>query len=370
MIQRLWSFVKRHKKKFIGTAFIFGGGYVTWRFAVPRIQEYFLKRLMKSLGDKDPEELLKDLMEAFENPEREEAKKREKFSHNQQVSDGHTEKALACLEGRLNACFEVELCSENVKNAESRDDKMRCLSELQIECFARSVAALYSLHLLLLQHRVVFNIVGRETVRGAAAPDARTDTEALESFIKSATHMQGDGVPRTCHAVREAVKSQWAATELKPTTKVSAEELRSFFLAACRDADASFLAGGGGSAALLPESLDPTDSASTVKKLLDEARDYLDSPQFLEVFRAVVAAALERFVASLGEAPQATGEPAPAPALPSDASVHLAKLGPACVTRSQAMFAPGDGGGFVKGFGQEPLVNTLCEALYFDTAKP
>jgi hypothetical protein len=362
----LWSFVKRHKKKVIGSAFIFGGGYVAWQVLKPRIYDYFLQKLLKQMGEGD---LLKDFMADLEDPEHQKARKRAKFDHNQQVADNHTQKALDALEERLMACFKVDECSQALAKAQNKEEKLHCIGALQVECLARSMSAVYTLHLLLLLHRVEFNIVGREmlgpdgNVVGGSAAESQ-DTEALTAFVVSVSYVQEDGLPRICEAVREAVKARWAADSIQPVTKVTAERLESFLLDVCRAADSSLLANGKAPATLLPESLD-SSATPKVKQLLDEARDYVESPQFLDVFRSVLTSALTHFVGSLGETTE-TAEPTRGPPLPKGASVPIAKLGGDCVTRSQAMLASGDSAGFVRRFGDEPLVSKLCEALYFE----
>lgn len=367
----LWNFLKRHKKKFIGTTILVGGGYVAWTALKPRIQDYFLQKLLKQMNQGD---LLKDLLGELEDPEQAKTKKRAKFEHNQQVSDNHTQKGLEALNERLMGCFAVDGCSQALAKAGTKEEKIRCIEALQVECLARSMSALYSLNLLLLLHRVEFNIVGREMMgaesktASGGADSASTDTDALTAFVVSNSYVQGDGLQRICDAVREAVKARWASDSMQYTTKVSAESLRSLLLDVCRAADAALLEGGKGPTTLLPESLDASASPK-VKQLLDEARDYLESPQFLEVFRTIVGGSLTHFVDSLGVALEVTEPPRAAP-LPSGASVPIAKLGGDCVTRSQAMLASkADGAGFVRRFAEEPLVKQLCEALYFDESK-
>jgi len=345
---------------------------VAWQVLKPKLQDYFLQKLLKQMDGGD---LLKDLLREAEDPEQQQARKREKFEHNQEVSDSHTQKSLDALGERLTGCFAVDECSQALAKAQSKEEKLQCFEALQVECLARSLSALYSLHLLLLLHRVQFNIVGREMLgadgkgTGNAKCFDEEDTEALTAFCEASKHsyVQGDGLPAICNAVREAVKAQWAADSMRPMTKVSAERLRSFLLAVCRAADVSLLLEGKSAATLLPEALDAS-AAPKVKQLLDEARDYVESPQFLDVFRSVVDGALTCFVDSLGVTQEVT-EPPRAPPLPNGESVPIAKLNGDCVTRSQAMLAKDDGSGFVRRFSEEPRVATLCEVLYFDEAK-
>lgn len=359
VVARLWNFVKRHKKKFIGTAVLCGGGYVAWKVLKSKFEDYMLKSLMKQMEGGD---LLKELMGEVD-PQKEEERKRAKFEHNQQVSDSHTQKCLATLQERLQSCFAMDESSRALTLAQNKEEKLRCMTTLQVECLARAVSAMYALHLLLILHRVEFNIVGREMM----GKDGKDDTVELTAFVDSVSYVQGDGLPRICDAVREAVKACWADDIKAPLTKVNSERLRSFLLNVCHAADTALLDGNNGPTTLLPESLDDP-ATPKVKQLLDETRDYVESPQFLEVFRSVLDGALTQFVASLSEVSEQTDPPKPPP-LPSNTSVPIARLGGDCVTRSQAMLASDDGAGYVTRFAEDPLVTKLCEALYFEETK-
>lgn len=366
MIQRLWNFAKRHKKKLLGSAFLAGGSYVAWKVLYPRLCDYMLQRLMKNMEGGD---LLKELMAGMgEDPEDLKAKRRANFNHNQQVSDSQTQKSFIKVYDRLISCFNVDELHKELKQAKTKDDQLRCFEACQVECFARSMAALYTLHLLLLLHRVQFNIVGRE-IQGANGKAGSADDKEWEVFTAFCNnfdlHVQGDGLAQICDAMREAVKSRWRADSMSCTQKVSRESFRSFLVNVCITADAALLEGGKGPATLLPESLDAS-AATQVKKLLDETRDYLESPQFLTVFRSVVSDAVAQFVTSLSED---TSEPPQGAPLPRDASVPIAKLGNHCLTKSEAMYATGDPAGYVRRFADGDKVANLCEALYFEDGK-
>lgn len=364
MIYRLWNFAKRHKKKLLGSAFFFGGAYVGWRVLKPRVMDYMIQRLLKQVEGGD---MLKELMAGLEDPEELKAKQRAKFNHNQQVADSYAKKSLSALvHERLKNCFAVDERSQALAQAKTKEAKLKCIEDLQVECFSRSMSALYSMHLLLLLHRVEFNIVGRE-MQSSSGSDGKIedceDSEVYTAFFENvASYVQGDGLPQICDAMREAVKARWSAESMAPQTKVSNGSLRSFLLSVCTAADVSLLEGGKAPTTLLPERLD-VSAAPKVKKLMDETRDYIESPQFLSVFRSVVADALTHFVNSLGED---LSEPARGAPLPREGSVAIAKLGGECVQRSQVMFAPGDTAGYVRRFGDGDLVAKLCEALYFE----
>lgn len=366
MIKPIWRFIQRHKKKIIGGGIVVGGGYVAYRVLKPKLQDYLAKRLMKEMGL--PEDMLKDLLGEtldVEEPEQ----KRKRFDHNQEVADRETKKGLEALNERLISAFRVDICTRSVQEAKTKDEKIAAIQDLQIECLARSMTALYTLHLLLLLHRVEYNIVGREIqVSDGRLSDVTDGQETRQEYIEFVdiveAHVTSAGLQQICEAMREAVKACWNADSIAPTTKVSEETLCSFLRNACRAADVTLLEAGKAPTMLFPESLDT--SGEKVKKLLDEARDYVESPQFLSVFRSSVDSALTHFVALLAEAAEDNSRAAP---LPRGTSTPIAKLGGDCVTRSQAMLSSDDSGGFVKRFGEDALVLKICEAMYFEDTK-
>merc|ERR1719440_654770 len=111
MIQRLWSFIKRHRRKVLGSAFFIGGSCIAWRYLKPRLTDYLLQRLVKQMNEGNvSENALK-----FEDPKEVETNKRARFVHSQQVSHGHTKKTMDTLEKKLKTCFEVERRTEELQ---------------------------------------------------------------------------------------------------------------------------------------------------------------------------------------------------------------------------------------------------------------
>merc|ERR1719410_1967473 len=171
MLHRAWNFAKRHKKKLIFATVVGGGAYCAWKFWLPRLQQKLLERLLQDGGD------LRELLELARGADMEQNEKKARFAHKQSVSDAYVLKALAMLQERHGGCFAVEECSDKVKKATTREAKIQCLMEVVIECIARLVSALYTLHALLLLHRVEFNIVARDI---AATPNGEVASAAAE----------------------------------------------------------------------------------------------------------------------------------------------------------------------------------------------
>lgn len=351
MFRRLWNFGKRHRKKLFFSAACAGGAYFAWRVWLPRLQQRLLQRLLK---EDDLKELL-ELARGEGNQEKREQEARASFEHKQQVSDDYVRKALAELQPRHQACFSVEEIFERVKVAETREAKVTGFQELQAECLARLVSALYTLHALLLLHRVEFNIAGRELAGGEEAL-------ALEAFLGTTRHFQECSLGRVAEAARAAVSRGLEAAQLAPTAAVDLPRLESMLLQAAETA-ARELPGEQAAAALLPEAADaalPEAQRPRVQPLLDEARDYLESPQFQQVFKAVLAKAVQRLVQGLGDG---AADPAAAP-LASGRSCPLAKLNGQFIVLSKSLLSD-EGNDFIAHFAEEPVVSELCEVLFF-----
>jgi len=378
MLQGIWNFTKRHRKKLIFTGLCAGGAYYAWKVYLPRLQQQLLEKLLKESGD------LKELLELARGEGAQggaaadgggtgdggEAEKRERFAHARQVSDAFVRKALAALTERHMGCFAVEACTEKVKTAQTKEEKLERFLELLVECLARMVSALYTLHALLLIHRVEFNIVGREVAASKGAVGAGgADGDVYAAFLDTTRYLKEQGVQHVAEAVRSAVRKCLEAAQLGPSTPVTAEALEQLLKDACREADAELLAEARSVSTLLPESMDSEVAEAhrgPAKKLLDEARDYLESPQFVQVFQAVTAKAAQRLAARLGDG---AADPAAAP-LAEGRSCPLAKLNGQFIKLSESLLdSEGDGGNdFITSFAEEPMVNQLCEALYFQDA--
>merc|ERR1719221_338864 len=115
-----------------------------------------------------------------------------------------------------------------------------------------------------------------------------------------------DGIAR---AVRTAALKCATSMGLEPRTKATAELLQKLVVDACREVDAELLGPSKAPTTLLPDDLDAKVSEANraeVKRLLDEARDYLESPQFLQVFQGATSKAAE--VLAKGLVAEASGE--------------------------------------------------------------
>lgn len=357
MLGRAWDFAKRHRRKLIASGVLVGGGLLVWKVVIPKLQERLLRKLLREAGGLDS--LLEEFATAPGDPKEE---RQAGFRHRQQVSDSFARRNLETLQLRHNECFSIAECYaklEEAKKAGDSSSKAACFKELQVECMARLSSALYTLHLVLLLHRVEFNIVGRELAQSVKQPsqDGSNSSEVeLTTFLESAEHFQERAIKQITNAVRKAAIAVVERSSLVPTSRVTAADLEKFFLDVFKEADAELLEGEKGAAVMLPEELDqqvPELHRKKVKAMLDEARDALDSPQLLQVLRAVLPkAATQIAAAAIGDGAQG-------------APVLLAKMFGDLIKLSAQLLDPEGAADFISRFGEEPMVNQLCEGLYF-----
>jgi hypothetical protein len=365
MFERLRAFAARHKRKLIASAVVVGGSYAVWKFLVPKLLDYYVQRMLSQGVMKD---LLGQLEQGDQKPRDPEEVKQEKFEHSQEVSDTHTQKALSGLDVRLQSLFPVEARQADLTGLSktcTKEEKLECFKAVQVECLGRSIASLYMLHLVLLLHRVQFNIVQRALTDDGSREksDATQEGQNHAAFIECDRHVLNDGLLHICDSLRTAIKDCWAAEGFEISTKMSAERLTSFLVGACRAADAALLDSKIIADTLLPKALD-SGASTQVVKLLEEARDYCESPHFLEVHQSVLASGVKHLVESLATPLDATET---GPPLASDASVLFVKLGGFLVKRvnQDHMLSVEDADGYVRRFAQEPLVGKLCKAVFF-----
>eukprot|EP00930_Biecheleria_cincta_P093704 TRINITY_DN8420_c0_g2_i1.p1 TRINITY_DN8420_c0_g2~~TRINITY_DN8420_c0_g2_i1.p1 ORF type:complete len:373 (+),score=74.48 TRINITY_DN8420_c0_g2_i1:52-1170(+) len=368
VVQRLWNFVKRHKKKFIFSGVAVGGAYIAYRIWLPRLQERLLERLLKELSGSE-----EDLAALTRGDGRKARDKRAHFQHQQQVSDRYARKGLKDFLVRHLGCFEIEARQAKVSSAKDKEGKLAALCELQTECLSMLVSSFYSLHLLLLFHRVEFNIVGREmlaadTVKLAAEGQAGVASETmpahLEEFINSTDYFLEHGPQKVAIAVRRAVEICSNNRSLSPQTKVTSESLTAFVREVCQEADRELLAESKGAVTLLPPEGQPASLGNEAKNLLDETRDYLESPQLLEVFRNVTSANAGRVAELL------VSTDAMAASLRDGGCVALARLFGSFVTLSKSMLGQeipevGAAEDCIEQFGENAIVAEFCEGLCF-----
>lgn len=351
VVQRIWNFISRHRKKIIFTGILAGGAYYFLKVKWPKVQEDFFDSLMKELA----------AGAASSNGQAEEQQRRASFQKHQEVSDSYARKGLRSFLARHQGCFKIDQCHAKVKAASNSEMKVAAFKELQVECLALLASAAYSLNVILMLHRVQFNIAGREAAAGQSGDSSEANGEpsaAMQELISS-TDFFLEGPAMVVNATRKAVQE---TTSLQPETAVSTSSLSSFFKEVFQKVDKDIWADSKGSALLPPDAA----GLAKAKPFLDEARDYLESPHLLHVFRSVSNVTAERLPQELAK----TGGKASAL---KEGTVPLATLFGGCLTLGKNLFQADPDGtesaeASIRSFADQTVVSQFCEALYFQEA--
>merc|ERR1712039_724293 len=258
-----------------------------------------------------------------------------------------------------------EELSENLRKAEGKEAKMACFKALQEECLSKAASSLYVLHALLILHRVEFNIVGREinAAQGAKC-SVEQDTEAHTAFLDSTRYLKEDGLQRIADAVRRAVDVCSQRAKMHPSTPVTADMMQQLLIDIFSEANNELLTKERSVETLLPACIDQEvgdTHKELVKRLLDESRDYLESPQLLEVFATTTTAAAKH----VGSMLSTGSDEKPAP-LAEGKSCAAGKLNGFFIELSNSSLKDEDGeNDFVPLFANEDKVRKFCEGIYF-----
>lgn len=353
MFDRIWSTIKRHKKK-LGVLIF--GGYIAYKILIPKIQMYLVSRFLGSFGD--PEALAGPMRQLLDIVRGEDGvKKQERFRHSQQVSDKYVRRNLEEVRVAHHDLYAIQDTTAALKSkVMTKAEKMEIFKNLQVECISRMISAIYLLHMLLLLHRVEFNIVGREMM-DSAPQDGEQEHTFLMSLLVSTRYVQEEGLKPLSACVREAVKSCCSSSQIEPTTRVSPIMFGSFLQDVCKKVDKSLLTGRASVTTLLPECIDKhiTDEKDRVMCLLNEARDYVESPQFLEVFQVVSGNAIKEVTSQIFETGKEAGG--------AEGKSILANLFGTMTNLSNTVLNAD--AVFIDRFAEEPIVTELCESVFF-----
>ncbi|CAE7940042.1 SMYD2 [Symbiodinium necroappetens] len=228
VVQRLWNFVKRHRKKLIASGIIAGGIWYALRVYLPRAQQRMFDELMKALQESG----------SSSDDSKAQQRSRARFQENQLVSDDYARKGLRSYEPKHAGCFKIDKCQQEVKEAKAKDKKIIAFKALQEECLSLLASAVYSIHVNLLLHRIINNIAGREargrlSQQGAGATskaNGEEDASSMKELIDSTEYFLKEGPERMAAAARKAVKAAAEAVPLPPESSVNSESLSTFFV--------------------------------------------------------------------------------------------------------------------------------------------
>ncbi|CEM40076.1 unnamed protein product [Vitrella brassicaformis CCMP3155] len=358
MLSNAWNWAKKHRRKIIVGAVVVGGAIYIGR--------KLYRRARASLDDLlNSDHLKNDLLRQISLGRSAEWKMTLHYQRNQKVSDMTVKKNLENLRTKLFELFEINDLTQTLRDNShqlSPDQKSAYFNQIKIQCLSRAVSSLYALHLLLLLHRLEINIIGKQMF----GDDRRAGTEQEKAhdenyaFLSSTRYIQeAEGLRVIVKGVTRAVEA--CAGELQPQHELSLEELLTLLKDIASKADVELINDGLAVNTALPdnvqdlcdnERLSP-DGCRLVAQFLSETRDFLESPQFVSVFRLVIDRALKKTVERLSDKFQ------PGQRFP------LARTFGRFCQLSEEVLSSTFSNAYIEDFANTPAVNELSEMVYF-----
>jgi len=198
MFGRLWSFVKRHRRKFVLLGVVFGGAWMLGRYAHRKLKDY------QSL----------EAAECFAY-----VRRQNHFDSNQRTCNATVLSMLPTLRDAL--CHKLNSDALTAQLRSKPANKLEIWEELKIVSFTRTIVAVYSCCMLVVVLRVQLNILGgyiyRDTlINRNGSQETVVATESVQKQYLSGLHyLLEQGLDDLVHDVEAAVKSCLGQYSLK-----------------------------------------------------------------------------------------------------------------------------------------------------------
>ncbi|XP_078085517.1 peroxisomal biogenesis factor 3 [Mustelus asterias] len=297
MLRSLWSFIKRHKRKFLFTGAFLGGVYLLGKYAQKKIRD---------LQEQEAAEYIAQ------------ARRQYHFESNQRTCNMTVLSMLPTLREAIMQQLNSESLTGLLKNRPA--NKLEIWEDLRIISFSRSIVAVYSTCMLVVLLRVQLNIIGgyiyldnAAVSKNGTAPLA--PPEVQQQYLSSIQHLLGDGLIELITVVKKAVQSVIGSVSLKQC--VSLQELERYLgeirqLVEHRGQSDEPETGTTGSplcwylipneeSTLASQACGLTEKDVTTLKLLNETRDMLESPDFNTVLNSCLNRGFSRLLDNMAE---------------------------------------------------------------------
>uniref|UniRef100_A0A8C2Z9K0 Peroxisomal biogenesis factor 3 n=1 Tax=Cyclopterus lumpus TaxID=8103 RepID=A0A8C2Z9K0_CYCLU len=324
MFSSVWSFIKRHKRKFIFTGVVVGGVYVLGKYA------------QKKMGEFQENEATEYIAQA---------RRQFHFESNQRTCNMTVLSMLPSLKEAVVNQLNSESLTALLKAKPA--NKLEIWEDLKIISFTRTVVAVYSTCMLVVLLRVQLNVIGGYLYLDNSAgknTNPLAPPEVQQQYLSSIQHLLGDGRMDThTHTLRQAptpppppphthtligvsLKQSLSLLELeqqlswiRAEVEAGSERPMSWYMLA--DAED----------ALADQACGLTENDLATIRLLNETRDMLDSPDFNTVLNATLNRGFSRLLDNLAEffrPPPGDSASSFAPDSLSAVSLPLAKIIP------------------------------------------
>ncbi|XP_067677027.1 peroxisomal biogenesis factor 3-like [Haliotis asinina] len=201
MFCSIWNFIKRHRRKFVFTGFIFGGGWLVYKYLQKRLREF-----------RDGED--KEYM-AF-------ARRQHHFDSNQRTCNMTVLSMVPNVREMVVKVFNTEKHTAALKSNPS--NKFELWEELKIMSLSRSILSVYGCCIMSLLLRVKLNVIGGYIYLDSAKIKDTTVTEdsgsqipqsVQEKYLSLIKHFISEGLPDLATIVEQAVKREFSSVSLK-----------------------------------------------------------------------------------------------------------------------------------------------------------
>jgi len=300
----------------------------------------------------------------------------DRFEHSKRVSDKHVRRLLKAVAAKHIALCDLASCTSMLKEATTNEaatteEKARAYQTFQTECISTTVSATYLLNFLLMLHRIVFGILGREAfdldVKEVELDEVDmsqplpAECAAFLEFLH--TVHEEKGLELIISTVRNAVNTCGEEHSFLPDTPVTVEKLETFLFEVCEIVDEKLLIGAGRASFLVPDNLDdkiPTEKMELMD-CLSEVRSALESSYFVTVFQSSVKDMTKQLVAHCFQTIDNTSSR-------NDSGEYvLAKLFlPITSLSTTLLTAKSD---FIDQFAEDPTVDEFCKSLFFQLSE-
>ncbi|KAK9531891.1 hypothetical protein VZT92_011283 [Zoarces viviparus] len=316
MFSSVWTFVKRHKRKFIFTGAVVGGVYFLGKYAQKKIGEFQEKEATEYIAQ---------------------ARRQFHFESNQRTCNMTVLSMLPPLKEAIVHHLNSESLTALLKD--KPDNKLEIWEDLKIISFTRTMVAVYSTCMLVVLLRVQLNIIGgylyldNSVGKSTATPLAPPDVQ--QQYLSSIQHLLGDGLTELTTVVKKSVQNSLGGVSLKQSLSLLELEQQLSWIRAEVEAGSerpmSWYMLADDENALADQACGLTENDIVTIRLLNETRDMLDSPDFTSVLNASLNRGFSRLLDNLAEffrPPPSDSASSFAPDSLSAVSLPLAKIIP------------------------------------------
>lgn len=183
MFSRVKNFMSRHKRKFIITGIVVGGGILAVRFAQRKIREF-------------QENSANDLIEK--------AKRSVHFESTEQTCNATIISLSGTLCETIIKMNDTDAILEQIRS--NPENKLELWDEMKVAAFTRITAVVYSTSMLVVTLRVQVNLLGGYLYKDTVSEESKISNELSQAYLSLVQFYLKDGVFRLYHLIEGSVR--------------------------------------------------------------------------------------------------------------------------------------------------------------------